>query len=95
MAAFVVVLQNDEAGVTVFPNVPDSAGLTALMRSQVQGHNVQDPPKYLRGMGSVVSFTMDREKAQIFGSQSEAQAAIDRIPAMVRPDGLSVQALDG
>lgn len=93
---YVVVLRNKEAGVTVFPNVPDSQGLTDLMRSQVQGSRVQDPPQYLKkGEGSVLGFTVDRADAQVFATSTDAQAAIDRMPSMVRPAGLTVEAISG
>jgi hypothetical protein len=90
---YVVVLRNEEAGVTQFPNAPDSGALADLMRAQIQlsGREVADPPKYFAGAGSVVSFSHDRQNAIVFATQEEARAAIDRIPAMVRPAGLSVQ----
>lgn len=101
MSGFVVALQSREAGVTEFPGVPDSAGLTNLMRQQVgtfqqqTGQTVQDPTKYLQaGNGAVLGFTADRTEAQVFPTVEAARAAINAIPAMVRPAGLSVQPVD-
>jgi hypothetical protein len=90
---YVVVLQNDEPGVTAFPNAPDSEALADLMRTQIalSGKEVVDPPKYLAGGGSVLHFSADRQEARVFPTQQAAQAAIDQMPAMMRPAGLSVQ----
>jgi hypothetical protein len=92
---YVVVLRNDEPGVTRFPGVPNSEGLADLMRAQTRasGREVVDPPKYLSGTSGVIGFTIDKKRAQVFATRQQAQGAIDQIPAMVRPAGLSVEPL--
>lgn len=89
-SGFVVALVPD-SDVISFPNVPDAAGLMNLMRAQTAGAGPR-PTTYLEaGDGRVVGFTADRAKAQVFSTEAEAQAAIGRIPTMVRPAGLKVQ----
>jgi hypothetical protein len=91
MAGFVVALEESEPGIVSFPNVPDAAGLLGLMRTQTAGA-AKGPVKYMQASrGSVLGFTADRARAQVFSTEAAAQAAIDRIPNMVRPAGLSVK----
>lgn len=56
--------------------------------------NIQSPLQYLVDSDPVLRFTMDQSRAQIFVTAGLAQAAIDRIPEVLRPGHLSVQPVD-
>lgn len=97
MPGFVVVLRDTKPGVMDVPAIPEVKGLMEVVAQSMAAtsrRQVVSPPKYLHGDGSVLGFTSDKTRAQVYSTADGAQAAINAIPRSVRPEGLSVEPVD-
>lgn len=99
MSGYVVVVQEDADGVMDFPTLPGAVGLMRQLHRTASamsgGQPVSSGVKYMQLVsGGVLGFTAELSEAEVFGTRQQAQQAIDRIPQMIRPGGLSVQPLE-
>ncbi len=98
MSGFVVVQRDlpDEPGVVGIPGLPGAESVLRAIAQDAKRMSGGRPPapivQYLCGTDPrILSFSADRQKAQVFPTKQAAQTVIDSIPANMRPSGLTVE----